>query len=108
MDESSQHVIQCQTQENIEQFKESMEPLKEQLTETTSPRIALAVHAHMNAYQRNVKVNGFRTRNERIKKVSRCQDKLGIRSFGEGFLSNEWKYAQEKHCGGEDAASKSE
>ena len=107
-DESTQHVIQCQTQENMEQFKESMEPLKDWLIETTSPRIASAVRTHMNAYQRNVKVNGFRTRNERMQKVSRCQDKMGIRSFGEGFISNEWKYAQEKHYGGEDAASKSE
>ena len=106
-DESTQHVVQCQAPENKEQFKESMEPLKTWLTKSTSPRIASAVRTHMNAYQKNRKVKGFRTRDEQIRRMSEQQDKLGIRSFGEGFLAKEWREAQARHYGGEDAASKS-
>ena len=107
VDESTQHVVQCQAPENLEQFKESMEPLKTWLTETTSPRIASAVRTHMNAYQKTRRVNGFKSRDERVKHVSKQQDKLGIRSFGEGFLAKEWREVQARHYGGEDAASKS-
>ena len=59
VDESTLHVVQCQSGENISQFKESMEPLRTWLEETTSPRIASVVRTHMKAYQRNKKVGGF-------------------------------------------------
>ena len=50
-DKSTQHVVQCQSQENLAQFQDSMEPLlKRWLTETTTPSIASAVRTHMNAY----------------------------------------------------------
>ena len=61
----------------------------------------------MNIYQKNRKVKGFRTRDEQIRRTSEQQDKLKIRSFGEGFLAKEWREAQARHYGGEDTASKS-
>ena len=107
VDESTLHVVQCQSGANKSQFKESMEPLQTWLEETTSPRIASVVRTHMKAYQRNKKVGGFRTRKASIRRLSRQQDKLGIRSFGEGFLAKEWKEAQALHYGGENAETKS-
>lgn len=106
-DKSTQHVIQWQADDNIEQYKESFEPLKEWLKQTTLRRIASAVRTHMNAKQQNIQVNGFWTSDKNMRRLSGNHDELGIRSFDEGFLALDWKATQERHYGGEDTASRS-
>ncbi len=97
--------MRCQTHGNIEQFEKVMIPLEEWLQKTTSYEIKEAICSHMRAYQRSNYVNG---NNINLLNVSGHQDTLGIRAFGEGFLSYGWREVQESYYGGNDSQQKSE
>ena len=106
--EDTHHVVQCQDIGNLNSFKDATQPLKQWLTDTTSPRIKSAVMTHIKAYQRNVLVGGFRTTDSQTRSVSEDQDNLGRRSFGEGFLTTGWRDLQMKYHGGPDSVEKSQ
>ena len=85
VDESTLHVVQCQSGENISQFKESMEPLQTWLEETTSPRIASVICTHMKAYQRNKKVGGGSNPQNKNKKAIKATRQARHTKFWQRF-----------------------
>jgi hypothetical protein len=106
--EDTHHVVQCQSEGNLRCFEKATEDIREWLDKTTSSLIKSAVMDHVQAYQRNEKVNGLRTTDIRTWRVSVSQDDLGVRSFGEGFLAPGWKDLQTKFYGGRDGEVKSQ
>lgn len=84
--EDTHHVEQCQEISNKNSYLKATEEIKKWLSEMTSPRIKSVVMTHLNTYQRDIKLSGFRTRDMETRQVSEEQDALGKRSFGEGFL----------------------
>ena len=96
--ETTIHVVQCQDEKSLATYRESRTTLKKWLQKTTSLAIMKAVLLHMDAYQSKSNVEHTNELPDKIRLAAIYQESIGIRSFGEGLLSPQWRKVQRDHC----------
>ena len=96
--ETTNHVMKCPHPTAIDIWKEQIDQLEVWMTDQDAqPEMAKTILTSLQAWHDNTPFPTIRTNNAKLKEATRQQDRIGWRSFTDGFLSDHWKQCQKDH-----------
>ena len=91
------HILQCRSDQAQSHFMTAWGALDEWLEQTTSVEIGQAIYVIIDDYRKGETSGPWTTWSRTLCSTYASQQKIGPRSFVEGFLSKQWEHAQFEH-----------